>query len=130
MKTPVRYDWYLDGAMREIAGNAEKGMRAAASQAQAEVVVKLSQPGSGRVYGKHQASAPGEPPAPDTGQLRQSVFSEVLRDGNDVVGRVVENKEYAAPLETGTDKIAPRPHVRVAIIEGFERIMRAFGKNF
>ncbi len=70
-------------------------------------------PASGEVYppvrnrrGKpHQASAPGQPPASDTGTLASSVKWE--RDaGGYVVGTGIE---YGLFLEVGTSRMAPRP---------------------
>lgn len=83
---------------------AEAGLKKAMLQGEARLKVILSQPGSGRKYGKHTASAPGESPAPDTGGLRQATQADtvVRQDGADKVGRIVSNKEYALPLEKGS----------------------------
>jgi len=103
---------------------AERGVRAATLDAEAITKVLLSQPGTGRLYqrGKtveHRASAPGHPPAPDTGRLRASVSTEVIRGLDDVTGIVAVNAEYAAHLELGTEKIKPRPYL--------SRIPREYG---
>lgn len=95
---------------------AERGVRATVLDAEALTKVLLSQPGTGRMYqrGKtveHRASAPGEPPAPDTGRLRASVTTEVVRGLGEVVGYVAVNTEYAAALELGTEKMKPRPYL-------------------
>ena len=60
----------------------------------------------------NRASAPGDPPAPDTGALRGSITHEFVDDSTVHVGSPLE---YAAPLEFGTLHIAPRPFMRVAI---------------
>ncbi len=80
---------------------------------------QLSQPGSGRLYRSrrgdgsiHQASAPGEPPAPDTEALRDSVIPVPT----DAAG--VARVEVAPPggwLEGGTRTIQPRPFMGEAI---------------
>lgn len=82
---------------------------------------RLSQRGTGRVYRRgrvfHQASAPGMPPAVDTGRLRSSY---TWRTGEDVRGPYVEigtNVEYAPWLEFGTRYMQARPHLRPAIEE-------------
>lgn len=105
---------------------AERGVRAATLDAEAIAKVLLSQPGTGRTYqrGKtvfHTASAPGEPPAPDTGRLRASVATEVLRAPDEVIGIVSANMQYAAHLELGTERIKPRPYL--------SRIPREFGNR-
>ncbi len=76
--------------------------------------VELSQPGSGRVYGTHRASAPGEPPAPDSGVLRGSVGIEQIPDGT---VRVAVSAPYAVALEFGAPErgLQPRPFFRPAL---------------
>lgn len=83
---------------------------------------KLSQvlgtPGKGKVYRRgtttHRASRPFDPPAPDTNNLRQSVFVERLPDGTWVAGVAAP---YAAALEFGTIHMAPRPFMTQALRE-------------
>jgi hypothetical protein len=58
-------------------------------------------PASGRVYGKHRASAPGEPPAPDTGALLGSVTWRVAKKGRAWRAEVGSNLKYAVYLEYG-----------------------------
>lgn len=97
----------------------------------------LLTPGRGRIYrrgkkGVHQASAPGDPPAPDYGTLERSITHDPV---NDTTLRVGTNVEYAPLLEFGTlprgsevsarsgrgalgsrlGGIAPRPHARPAL---------------
>ena len=73
-------------------------------------------PRTGRVYTirgrKHQASAPGEPPAKLTGALARSVDHKVTGWHTMQVG---EEADYAGYLEKGTGRIAPRPHLTVAV---------------
>lgn len=113
---------------------AERGIRAAALQG--EQILKadlLNRPGTGRIYARgngrtHQASAPGETPARDSGNLinRTQADSAVRRDGDDLVGRVVENTEYAAKLETGTERMAARPHLTRLKSEFAPQLRNAF----
>ncbi len=55
--------------------------------------------GSGRKYGKHTASAPGQAPASLSGALAKSVTSRVSRDGTSV--SIKEGMFYAKFLEAG-----------------------------
>lgn len=75
----------------------------------------LSTPGSGRIYKRgsvtHQASAPGQPPAPDTGTLRASVHTD-LSEIAGLVARVGTNKAYGYWLEVGTSRMAARPWLK------------------
>ena len=58
----------------------------------------------------HRASAPGRPPAPDTGSLKRSAFVEQIT-GAFLVGVAMA---YARWLEFGTPRIKPRPFMRPA----------------
>lgn len=77
----------------------------------------LDTPKTGRIYRRrtveHQASAPGEPPASDTGRLVASIRTDY--DTSELVGRVTASTEYAAALEYGTARMAPRPFMRPAL---------------
>lgn len=84
-----------------------------------ETVLTLSRPGTGREYPRggrvHRASAPGEPPAVDTGELRASIGAEQVGG----VLRVGSGLPKAAGLEFGTTTpsggtVAPRPFMRPA----------------
>jgi hypothetical protein len=73
----------------------------------------LSQPGRGRMGKQTRASAPGQPPAAQTGHLRGSVQVDLsrLREANPR-GRAGTNVMYGLFLEMGTRKMAPRPWAR------------------
>lgn len=72
---------------------------------------------TGKIYRRrgveHQASAPGEAPASDTGYLAGSI-STYYEDGG-LTGIVTAGAEYAAYLEFGTVKMEPRPFMRPAL---------------
>ena len=67
-------------------------------------------PKTGRVYVRgnvtHQASAPGESPATDTGTLASSVYFEQKSKLSSTIG---SRLAYAYYLEYGTARIKPRP---------------------
>ncbi len=79
----------------------------------------LSQHGQGRVYQRggrtHQASAPGQPPAVDTGQLRASVDIGLGVDDLGLFGIVGTPLVKGLWLETGTSRMAARPWLRPSI---------------
>lgn len=72
-------------------------------------------PKTGKFYGSHQASAPGEAPASDTGRLVSSIRWEFSGSGLSI--RVTAGAQYAAYLEFGTSIMAARPFLRRAINE-------------
>ena len=80
---------------------------------------------SGRMYGTHQASAPGEAPAVDTGNLKNSIRAMPDGDGTRV-WRVSVGAEYGAGLEFGTAKIAARPFMRPSAEETRKKIIEVF----
>ena len=57
----------------------------------------------------HQASAPGEAPATDTGRLVQGVTTYGTQPAGKLAVTVGSEIVYAAMLEFGTSRIAPRP---------------------
>ena len=84
-------------------------------QAAVEIAVKVQRtavasiqrgPKTGRIYGKHQASAPGEAPATDTGALASSVQRV---DDKKTTAAVGTGLGYGRDLEFGTKNMAARP---------------------
>lgn len=116
-----------DEAFRERARQAAfRGVIKSAEAIREEAIrLILDTPKSGRIYRRgnvfHQASAPGEPPASDTGSLVSRI--EVKPVEEDVAAKVVANTKYAAFLEFGTVKMEPRPFMRPALANMRDRIM-------
>jgi len=63
----------------------------------------------------HQASAPGEPPKTDTGQLVRNITAKVSRLLATIGSR--ESAPYGKWLEFGTGNILPRPWLRPTLNE-------------
>lgn len=108
---------------------AENGLRSALGEG--EKILKsdiLNRPGTGRQYGKHRASAPGEPPAKDLGNLSANTNANpnLRDDGDDIVGTIDANAEYAKALEQGTERIAPRPFLGLLATDHRTDLQRAF----
>ena len=114
-------------------------MHKAALLVESDVKQNFTLQGQGRQYGKHTASRPGEPPAIDTGVLRASMMSEVVKSGTNVTGKVgpdVEhiaakapvgtNVEYGFYLEMGTSKMQPRPFLRPALHRTRKKVVKIF----
>lgn len=71
---------------------------------------------------QHQASAPGEAPAADTGYLHSNIIWDIDSDG---MGGAIESRaEYSEFLEFGTSKMAARPFLQPAIEENRPKISR------
>lgn len=68
----------------------------------------MTGPKSGRLYGTHQASAPGESPATDTGNLAGSIKAKPT---GRMEAEVRVTAEYAFELEFGGAHVAARPYM-------------------
>lgn len=91
--------------------------------------VKSIQQGSktGKIYEKynprrtHRASAPGEAPASDTGNLVRNI---IVKNTDDTVS-VESNANYSKFLEYGTSKMLPRPFLFPAYEKSREKIVKS-----
>jgi hypothetical protein len=75
-------------------------------------LLMVNSPRTGRIYRRrrvvHRASAPGEPPAPDTGMLLGSIQITRQEDRPPFI-EVGSTVVYARSLEFGSQQVAPRP---------------------
>lgn len=113
----------LQAALRnlsdEVRAEVGKAVTGTAIMLRADVVERIQRgPASGVVYTKknpnrvHQASAPGEAPATDTGRLANSIEFDQIGPLTATVG---SSLLYALYLEYGTTRMAPRPYFRPAV---------------
>ena len=91
--------------------------------------IKLLQKGSrsGETYKshgrQHVASAAGEPPKTDTGNLASNInVDHAQKSGGSIVAKVVSNAAYSNYLENGTRFIEPRPFLAPALEKNKEKI--------
>lgn len=107
---------------RDLEARVLRGLRqgiVAATEAVRNEAIRrvLEPPKTGRIYRRrgieHQASAPGESPASDTGRLVNSIRTRYADDY--LVGIVSASTAYAAFLEFGTSRMEPRPYMRPAL---------------
>ena len=105
----------IDRAREQIARAVER----AALVAESEMKRSMTGPKRGREYKRtrnrrpHRASAPGEPPAVDSGTLINSIST--LPGGTEFEAVVTVGAEYGAYLEFGTQRMDARPYVRPAL---------------
>ena len=98
--------------LRRIEKGTMDGLKAIALMTQADAQRRvLKGPKTGRIYGRHQASAPGEAPANDTGFLAGSIRIDINQKWEVDLRALAP---YAVHLEYGTRKMAPRPFLRPA----------------
>lgn len=111
-------------AKAEYERRARKAINLGVMLFEREVKKELSKPGTGRarrsgrrghrggiriLSSRNRASAPGQPPAVDTGRLRSSIAHLVERELLAWVGQVGTDVKYGAYLEFGTTRMAARP---------------------
>lgn len=121
----------MANALREAASQV---VRQTAFAIESDISFGMTAPHSGRVYGNHQASAPGEMPAVDTSTLLGSL--QVDAKPGETTASVYVTPEYALYLEYGAPGagLAPRPFMEpaaegrrrefVRLLSGLEERMR------
>lgn len=118
---------------------ASRGMRAVNAIRNAELEV-LRGKRSGRVYRKphtkshYTASAPGEPPARRTGNLRLNwngtVESSSTGSGLRVAAVLESQERYSTYLENGTRRMAPRPFKQPISEKAMPEIERIYHEKY
>lgn len=103
----------------QLRAGSDKAAMETAEYIVVDVKRRMHEPGRGRIYGSHQASAPGQAPAADTGKLWASVQRRKIADG---VWVAESDDENAANLEYGTHKIAPRPAWTPAAVKAMSSV--------
>ena len=122
--------------LERVPAEAERAIRAVVRATALKVEASAKEaiqrgPKSGRLYRTtnkrkmHRASAPGEAPATDTGALVSRIHSRVF--GGGLEAAVSSNVSYAAYLEFGADRMAPRPYLAPALQEHAEAFERDLG---
>lgn len=121
-------EWDIDKTIADVEAAASSAVVDGAEAIKGNAIKKiLTGAKTGRIYRRrgvlHQASAPGEPPANDTGRLVQSGRTEF--DKEDIAADVVFGTKYAAALEFGRldGTIAARPYARPALKEESEKFL-------
>ena len=118
-------EWDTDDFVLKSRAASLRALTLAADLVRTEIVrLILETPKTGREYRRrgitHVASAPGEPPASDTGNLVRSVVVEV--NDQDLTLKITNTAEYASALEFGTPKMEARPFMRIALANKREEI--------
>lgn len=110
--------WRGSEIIRKVRAAALRGVIRGTESVRDEATSLIDEaPATGRIYERrsvtHQASAPGEPPAADTGTLAREI--QVSYDLPRLTGIINAGAGYSAALEWGTNRIAARPFMRPAL---------------
>lgn len=124
----VEVTWNPQVSTEAVRQAALRGIIKGAGIVREEIVRLIQQtPKTGLIYTRrgitHQASAPGEPPASDTGNLVQNITVEI--NAQQLSALVVSNADYADALEFGTTKMEPRPYMRVGLENVADKVREA-----
>ena len=117
--------------------NLSRALQDAVSLVQSEVISSISKQGTGIVYPRpwkdHHASKPGSPPATDTGTLRNSITTRIVRENDALIGQIIAyapdggGGNYAKHLEFGTRRgLKARPFMQPALDKSAKKIKQAF----
>ena len=109
----------------------EKVMESVTRKVMNDAKVSVSKKGRGRVYSRksgppHTASAPGDPPATDTGELKNNITMNVVKRGQTLVGQIISGANYSEHLEFGTTKMEARPFLIPALKNNKRNIIKKF----
>lgn len=110
--------WHGAQVAAKVRAGALRGIAKGIGIVEAEAVRLITQtPKTGRIYRRrgvtHQASAPGEAFANDTGRLLNSRTIEIISER--LAARLTFRTNYGLMLEVGTRRMAARPFARPAI---------------
>ena len=139
-KASGRFKIAVDDTVKKVnLEAASRGMRAVNAIRNAELEV-LRGKRSGRVYRKphtkshYTASAPGEPPARRTGNLRLNwngtVESSSTGSGLRVTAVLESQERYSTYLENGTRRMAPRPFKQPISEKAMPEIERIYHEKY
>jgi HK97 gp10 family phage protein len=107
----VRVEDGFKGISEFVRAQAGRVVRETAQAIAMEAQASMRGPKSGRLYGEHRASAPGEAPAIQSGELVGSVRPEMVGEQEAIVGA---DADYVGMLEYGTLEMAARPFMTPA----------------
>ena len=100
------------GLSRALAPAAKKNIILFLEKVAANIKRLMRLPKTGRRYGKHRASAPGEAPAIKSKKLIRSIGQPTLKG---LQGSLKITAPYATFLEDGTRNMAARPFVKPSV---------------
>ena len=116
------------GAMR--GDNLKQAVRAGAIVLEGAVKISMSAAShTGRMYGRHRASAPGETPAVDTSILVNSISTwDISANETEAWAGCGTGIVYGEWLEFGTSKMQARPFMRPGLDNNLEKIKAVIRK--
>lgn len=136
MPAKVRLTFHTKEVVKAIEDTASQRMLEAVNIVRNQALETLSGSRTGRTYKvpgtsrTYTASAPGEPPAQASGELRGSVKVAVVTEGKKLIGLAGSDSKHAAPLEFGTRSIAPRPWLRISFEKALPKVKEILSRKW
>ncbi len=136
MGAEVRLTFHTKEVVKKIEDTAGKRMAEAVQAVRTQTLETLSGSRSGRTYyvpgtkRQYTASAPGQPPATATAELRQSIRTAVEGVGRKVIGMVGTDKIQGKMTEFGTRNMRARPWLKISFEKAMPKIKAIFGKKW
>jgi len=136
MGAEVKLTFHTKEVVKSIEDAASKKMAEAVQVVRTQTLETLSGPRSGRTYyvpgtrRTYTASAPGQPPAQATAELRQSIRGAVRGEDRKVIGEVGTDKKHGKPLEFGTRNMAARPWLRISFEKALPKVKEILSRKW
>ncbi len=136
MATKVKLVFHTKEVVKKIEDTAAKRMAEATQAVRTQVLETLSGSRSGRTYyvpgtrRTYTASAPGQPPATATAELRQNIETSVEGEDRTVIGIVGTDKIQGKMTEFGTRNMAPRPWLKISFEKALPKIKSILGRKW
>ncbi len=135
MSAAIEFRQIIEQCVRSIRTQMQSRAYRGSNELKNAAIDILSNAGSGRVYHGHVASAPGEPPAPDTGSFKNSWQTAPQSSGDAYISRIESSYSVGKYilgelLENGTSKMAPRPHHEKIQQRALPGIMRIYSEPY
>lgn len=136
MGVDVRLKFHTKEVVKAIDDAAGQRMSEAVQAVRTQVLETLSGSRKGRIYyvpgtkRKYTASAPGEPPAVATSELKQNIKTSVRGEGREVIGEVGTDKIQGLMTEFGTKNMVARPWLRISFEKSLDKVKIILGKRW
>lgn len=136
MATRVKLVFHTKEVVKSLENAASKRMAEAVNAVRNQTLETLSGSRSGRTYRvpgtrrTYTASAPGQPPAVATAELRQSISTSVGGEGRTVIGHVGTDKIQGKMTEFGTRNMKPRPWLRISFEEALPKVKSILSRKW
>jgi len=136
MATRVKLVFHTKEVVKSLENAASKRMAEAVNAVRNQTLETLSGSRSGRTYRvpgtrrTYTASAPGQPPAVATAELRQSISTSVGGEGRTVIGHVGTDKIQGKMTEFGTRNMKPRPWLRISFEEALGKVKSILSRKW